>query len=89
VGRSRYCGLLRYRTISVSTAGRLNPPFDRQPAIYVQDEIKLARRVIINAGLRYDGYEDFLRVTPRAALIVMLSTRALLETLRQRSKYLR
>jgi len=45
-----------------------------QHAIYVQDEIKLARRVIINAGLRYDGYEEFLRVTPRAALIVMLSS---------------
>jgi outer membrane receptor for ferrienterochelin and colicins len=45
-----------------------------QRAVYVQDEIKLARWLIINAGLRYDGYEQFLRVTPRAALIVLPSS---------------
>ena len=44
-----------------------------QHAIYVQDEIKVARWFIVNAGLRYDGYEDFVRVTPRAALIVLPS----------------
>ena len=45
-----------------------------QQAVYVQDEIKLGRWVIINAGLRYDRYEEFFRVTPRAALIVLPSS---------------
>jgi outer membrane receptor for ferrienterochelin and colicins len=40
-------------------------------AVYFQDEIKLGRKVIINGGLRYDGYETFNKVTPRTALIVM------------------
>jgi outer membrane receptor for ferrienterochelin and colicins len=40
-------------------------------AVYLQDEIKLGRHVIVNGGLRYDGYERFNRVTPRTALIVM------------------
>lgn len=44
-----------------------------QHAVYAQDEIKPMRWLILNAGLRYDGYEDFVRVTPRAALIVMPS----------------
>jgi outer membrane receptor for ferrienterochelin and colicins len=43
-------------------------------AVYVQDEIKLGRHVIVNGGLRYDGYERFNRVTPRTALIVMPTT---------------
>ncbi|HLG58135.1 MAG TPA: TonB-dependent receptor [Vicinamibacterales bacterium] len=42
-------------------------------AVYVQDEIKLGRRIIFNGGLRYDGYETFDRVTPRTALIFMPS----------------
>jgi outer membrane cobalamin receptor len=41
-----------------------------QTAVYVQDEIKLTRWLIANGGLRYDGYEQFVRVTPRASLIV-------------------
>lgn len=45
-----------------------------QHAIYGQDEIKLARWLIVNAGLRYDAYEEFTRVTPRAALIVTPSS---------------
>ncbi len=44
-----------------------------QRAVYVQDELKLGRYVILNGGLRYDGYETFNRVTPRTALIVMPS----------------
>jgi iron complex outermembrane receptor protein len=39
----------------------------------VQDEIKVARWLIINTGLRYDGYENFRRITPRSALIVLPS----------------
>jgi outer membrane receptor for ferrienterochelin and colicins len=45
-----------------------------QNAAYVQDEIRLAPWLIANGGLRYDRYEDFQRVTPRAALIVMPSS---------------
>jgi len=45
-----------------------------QQAVYGQDEIKLARWLIVNAGLRYDVYQAFTRVTPRAALIVMPSS---------------
>jgi outer membrane receptor for ferrienterochelin and colicins len=40
-----------------------------QTAVYVQDEIKLTRWLLANGGLRYDGYEQFMRVTPRASLI--------------------
>jgi outer membrane receptor for ferrienterochelin and colicins len=46
----------------------------RQHAVYVQDEIRPTRWLILNGGLRYDGYEEFHRVTPRAALIVMPSS---------------
>jgi outer membrane receptor for ferrienterochelin and colicins len=46
----------------------------RQQALYFQDEIKLARWFIVNAGLRYDRYQNFDRVTPRAALIVLPSS---------------
>jgi outer membrane receptor for ferrienterochelin and colicins len=42
-----------------------------QHAVYAQDEIRLTRWLIINAGLRYDGYEQFRRVTPRSAVIVL------------------
>jgi outer membrane receptor for ferrienterochelin and colicins len=45
-----------------------------QQAVYIQDEIKLGRWFIVNAGLRYDRYEQFVRVTPRAALIVTPSS---------------
>jgi len=65
------------------TASYIDPPevlldSDRsstQRAVYIQDEIKLARWLIINAGLRYDGYHEFQRVTPRAALIVLPSSK--------------
>jgi outer membrane receptor for ferrienterochelin and colicins len=41
-----------------------------QSAIYLQDEVKLGHWVIVNGGLRYDRYEQFVRATPRAALII-------------------
>ena len=44
-----------------------------QHAAYVQHEIKVGPKVIIDGGLRYDGYERFRKVTPRAALIVLPS----------------
>jgi len=51
-----------------------SPRSSVQHAVYAQDEIRLARWLIVNAGLRYDGYEKFHRVTPRAALIVLPSS---------------
>jgi outer membrane receptor protein involved in Fe transport len=64
------------------TASYIDPPISVldshrssiQHAAYVQDEIKLARWFIVNAGLRYDGYGEFQRITPRAALIVLPSS---------------
>ena len=49
------------------------PRSSRQHAIYFQDEIRIKDSIILNGGLRYDGYEQFTRVTPRAALIVLPS----------------
>jgi outer membrane receptor for ferrienterochelin and colicins len=46
----------------------------QQQALYVQDEIKISRWFIFNGGLRYDKYEQFDRVTPRAAFIFMPSS---------------
>jgi iron complex outermembrane receptor protein len=46
----------------------------QQTALYLQDEIKLASWLIGTVGIRYDGYEQFTRFTPRAALIAMPST---------------
>jgi len=45
-----------------------------QHAIYFEDELKLGRNFIVNGGLRYDGYGDFMKVTPRTALIFMPSS---------------
>lgn len=45
-----------------------------QRAVYVQDEIRLGRRFIVNAGLRYDSYAQFNKVTPRTALIFLPSS---------------
>ncbi|MEP7308337.1 MAG: TonB-dependent receptor [Acidobacteriota bacterium] len=45
-----------------------------QLAFYGEDEVKLARWLIINGGLRFDAYGDFHRITPRAALIVLPSS---------------
>jgi iron complex outermembrane receptor protein len=63
----------------VRYAGSQEPVLDShrsslQHAVYIQDEIKAGRWFIVNAGLRYDGYEQFLRVTPRAALIFLPSS---------------
>ena len=52
-----------------------SPRASTQHAVYVQDEIRLTRWLIVNAGLRYDSYETFERVTPRAAVIVLPSSR--------------
>jgi iron complex outermembrane receptor protein len=44
-------------------------------AVYGQHEIALHRVLRTNLGLRYDGYGDWSRVTPRAAVIVTPSAR--------------
>ena len=49
------------------------PRSSRQYAAYLQDEIRLRNWLILNGGLRYDGYEHFTRFTPRAAVIVLPS----------------
>jgi iron complex outermembrane receptor protein len=49
------------------------PRSSRQYAVYLQDEVRLTRSVILNGGVRYDAYENFKRVTPRTAVIVMPS----------------
>jgi iron complex outermembrane receptor protein len=60
-------------------ASYLNPPAtvfttnrsSTQHALYGQDELKLAPWLIFNGGARYDNYQNFWRVTPRAALIAL------------------
>jgi outer membrane receptor for ferrienterochelin and colicins len=43
-------------------------------ALFVDDEVRLHDKVRVNVGLRYDRYDTFDRVTPRAALIVNRSS---------------
>ncbi len=38
-----------------------------QKAVYAQDEVVLPHSVSVTAGLRYDAYADFSKVTPRLA----------------------
>jgi iron complex outermembrane receptor protein len=45
----------------------------RQIGMFVQDEVKISRWLLINAGGRYDSYRSFSRFTPRGAVIVMPS----------------
>ncbi|HTV00823.1 MAG TPA: TonB-dependent receptor [Luteitalea sp.] len=47
----------------------------QQTALYLQDEVKITPWLNGTVGVRYDGYEQFNRVTPRAALIAMPSPR--------------
>jgi outer membrane receptor for ferrienterochelin and colicins len=47
-----------------------------QHAVYAQDEIRPSKWLLVTAGLRYDGYEEFSRVSPRAAVILIPSASA-------------
>ena len=38
-------------------------------AVYVQDELRLGDRIIVNAGLRFDAYSGFSKVAPRVGVI--------------------
>jgi outer membrane receptor for ferrienterochelin and colicins len=42
----------------------------RVAAVFAQDDITLHRRVVLTLGGRYDVYDGFSKVTPRAALVV-------------------
>jgi outer membrane receptor for ferrienterochelin and colicins len=42
----------------------------QQAGLYLQDEIRVRRWLLLNVGARYDQYEDFRRATPRGAVIV-------------------
>jgi outer membrane receptor for ferrienterochelin and colicins len=50
------------------------PNSSRQQGLYVQNETRVTSWLIANAGLRYDRYDQFDRVTPRAAVIVLPSS---------------
>jgi len=41
-----------------------------QSAVFLQDEIRIRPWLIVNAGVRYDHYEQFAQATPRGAVIV-------------------
>jgi outer membrane receptor for ferrienterochelin and colicins len=56
-----------------AAAGFIENQASIQHAVYAQDEAKVSSWLILNGGIRYDHYEDFSRVTPRAAVIVMPS----------------
>ena len=65
------------RSSKAPTLSRCLPRISNRPAqlaFYGEDEVKLKRWMIVNGGLRYDGYGDFQRVTPRAALIFLPSS---------------
>jgi outer membrane receptor protein involved in Fe transport len=67
------------RTSAPTFVGVTEPFFDlphssTQQALYVQNETKVTSWLIANGGLRYDRYEQFDRVTPRAAVIVLPSS---------------
>jgi iron complex outermembrane receptor protein len=74
-----------------STGADGNGPADRfiddrraavQWALHVQDEVKLSKRVIVNAGIRYDYWPSFGGTTnPRVALIVKPAKNASLKLL--------
>ncbi len=61
------------------TANYTDPAFEllnslkssKQFALYAQDEVKVSPWLILNGGLRLDGYEAFHRTSPRAAVIVL------------------
>lgn len=42
----------------------------RMVGLYVQDELAVTRRLLLTAGLRYDRYAGFDRVTPRLAVVM-------------------
>jgi outer membrane receptor for ferrienterochelin and colicins len=45
----------------------------KQFAVYAQDEVKVAPWLILNGGVRFDSYEEFTRLSPRAAVIILPS----------------
>lgn len=39
-------------------------------ALFVDDEVQVHQKIRLNVGMRYDAYEGFDRITPRAAVIL-------------------
>jgi iron complex outermembrane receptor protein len=70
---------LEFRDYARQDQGNLYPD-DRAPsfttdassqvfATYVQDELRIRNRFLVNVGARYDAYSGFDRVSPRASLV--------------------
>ena len=59
-------------TIRTSRTSRMDRS-SKQGALFAQDEIAVRSWLLLTAGVRYDAYEDFSRVTPRGAVIVVPS----------------
>ncbi len=74
---SEFMDNLRQNQTSVysdpSVPSVIEPHRTLQGAAYVQDEVRLRPWLIASAGARLDGYESFVRTSPRAALVVLPS----------------
>jgi len=56
-----------------NSAGSAIEQSSTQQGLYLQDEIRLTDWLLVNAGLRYDGYQGLAHLTPRAAVIFVPS----------------
>ena len=73
VGQDQSAGFVDAPGADVTDVLFDEPRSSVQYAAYFNDEVKVSDSIILSGGLRYDGYDHFTRVTPRAALIVLPS----------------